>query len=269
MKRKKYLGQNFLNNKNILEQMAAAAELTKRDIVLEVGPGKGTLTEILAVRAKKIIAVEKDADLIPFLKEKFRDFKNVKIVEGDIFNLGITPSIPLILRGTKEEGSPLKVRGAREVMNYKIVANIPYYITSHFLRLFLSETKFRPKVMVLMVQKEVAERIMAKDGKESMLSLSVKVYGKSEFIRKVPRGAFSPPPNVDSAIIKIVITPRPPLTLMGVKAEDILNLARLAFQKKRKMLRQSIGKKIPLPKNYETKRPEDLSPDDWLKILRG
>lgn len=99
MKRKKYLGQNFLNNKNILEQMAAAAELTKRDIVLEVGPGKGTLTEILAVRAKKIIAVEKDADLIPFLKEKFRDFKNVKIVEGDIFNLGITPSIPLILRG--------------------------------------------------------------------------------------------------------------------------------------------------------------------------
>src|SRR3989344_275663 len=215
MKRKKYLGQNFLNNKNILEQMAAAAELTKRDIVLEVGPGKGTLTEILAVRAKKIIAVEKDADLIPFLKEKFRDFKNVKIVEGDIFNLGITPSIPLILRGTKEEGSPLKVRGAREVMNYKIVANIPYYITSHFLRLFLSETKFRPKVMVLMVQKEVAERIMAKDGKESMLSLSVKVYGKSEFIRKVPRGAFSPPPNVDSAIIKITTTPPPPLVKGG------------------------------------------------------
>ena len=250
MKRKKYLGQNFLNNKNILEQMAAAAELTKRDIVLEVGPGKGTLTEILAVRAKKIIAVEKDADLIPFLKEKFRDFKNVKIVEGDI--LTIPP--PLIIK----EGV------------YKIVANIPYYITSHFLRLFLSETKFRPKVMVLMVQKEVAERIMAKDGKESMLSLSVKVYGKSEFVRKVPRGAFSPPPNVDSAIIKITTTPPPLLVKEGAFGiEKILAVARIAFQKKRKMLRQSIGKKIPLPKNYETKRPEELSPDDWLKILRG
>src|SRR3989344_5067319 len=129
VKKKKFLGQNFLSNKNILEVMADAAELTKRDVVLEIGPGLGSLTEILAERAKKVIAVEKDADLIPFLKEKFRDKKNVEIIHGDI--LRITPSFPLILRGTKEEGAHLKVRGVRGVMKYKIVANIPYYITSH------------------------------------------------------------------------------------------------------------------------------------------
>ena len=271
MKQKKFLGQNFLSNKNILGAMARAAEITKCDVVLEAGPGRGSLTEVLAGHAKKVIAVEKDADLIPFLKKKFGDKKNVEIVEGDILN------------------SPLKVRGARGVMNYKIVANIPYYITSHFLRLFLSETKFRPKLMVLMIQKEVAERILARDGNESMLSLSVKAYGKPEFIRKVPRGAFSPPPNVDSVIIKITTfnsplkvrgargvmkgnnpigqSPHPPY-FKGDNMEDILSLARLAFQKKRKMLRQSIGKKIFLPKNYETKRPEELSLKDWAKILR-
>jgi len=290
------LGQNFLSNKNILEVMADAAELTKRDVVLEIGPGLGSLTEILAKRAKKVIAVEKDADLIPLLQEKFRDKKNVEIIHGDI--LRITPSFPLILRGTKEESAPLRVRG---VMKYKIVANIPYYITSCFLRLFLSETKFRSKLMVLMVQKEVAKRICAQDGKESLLSLSVKAYGKPKIIRIVPRGAFTPAPNVDSAIIKIVIAPSFPLISRGTKEsaplnvrgarrvmkgnnplgqsphppyfkgdnmEDILSLARLAFQKKRKMLRQSIGKKIFLPKNYETKRPEELSLKDWAKILR-
>src|SRR3989344_5883147 len=121
-KQKKYLGQHFLKNKKILEEMARAAELSKKDIVLEVGPGLGSLTEILAERAGKIIAVEKDHDLISVLREKFLEHKNVEIIEGDILKL---PS--------------LRRRGLGEV-NYKIVANIPYYITSRFLRLFLSQT---------------------------------------------------------------------------------------------------------------------------------
>ncbi|MDO8522735.1 MAG: 16S rRNA (adenine(1518)-N(6)/adenine(1519)-N(6))-dimethyltransferase RsmA [bacterium] len=250
---KKHLGQHFLNNKKILRLMCDAAELSKKDTVLEAGPGLGTLTEILEQRAKKVIAVEKDRDLIPALKEKFRNYKRVEIVEGDI--LVVDPPL-----------------GGRAAKSYKIVANIPYYITSHFLRKFLGGNPpagGKPKLMVLMIQKEVAKRIVAKDGKESLLSLSVKAYGKPEIIRIVPRGAFSPPPKVDSAIIKIIITPPTPLTLRGAKEEDILNLARLAFQKKRKMLRQSIGKKVNLPPQYETSRPEELSLEDWAKILKN
>src|SRR3990167_10971638 len=135
---KKYLGQHFLKNKKILEEIARLAELSKKDIVLEIGPGHGELTEFLAQAAGKVIAVEKDRELIPFLEEKFKNQKNVKIISGDI----------------------LKIRNLR-VKNYKIVANIPYYITSRFLRTFL-EAKNKPKLMVLMVQYEVAKRICAK-----------------------------------------------------------------------------------------------------------
>ncbi|OGF63189.1 ribosomal RNA small subunit methyltransferase A [Candidatus Giovannonibacteria bacterium RIFCSPHIGHO2_01_FULL_45_33] len=262
MRAKKKLGQHFLSNKNILELMCSAAEITGENTVLEAGPGLGTLTEILAERAKKVIAVEKDRDLIPFLKEKFRNKKNVEIVEGDI--LAVSPPL-----------------GGLTAKSYKIVANIPYYITSHFLRLFLSETKFKPKLMVLMIQKDVAERIMARDGKpacrqgrESLLSLSVKAYGRPEIVKIVPRGAFSPPPKVDSAIIKITpfyspLKVRGARGVMKIDPEKILSLARLAFQKKRKMLRQSIGKKVNLPPQYETSRPEELSLEDWLKILKS
>jgi len=248
------LGQNFLSNKNILEVMADAAELTKRDVVLEIGPGLGSLTEILAERAKKVIAVEKDRDLIPILRTKFADKQNVEIIEGDI--LTINPPL-----------------GGLAAKSYKIVANIPYYITSHFLRLFLSENNppvgGRPKLMVLMIQKEVAERIVAKDGKESLLSLSVKAYGKPEFIRKVPRGAFSPPPNVDSAIIKISDISGNFFTKNKIAEKKFFEILRAAFQKKRKMLRQSVGKKINLPKEFETKRPEELTLKEWLIICRN
>jgi len=262
IEKKKFLGQNFLNNKNILGAMARAAELTKHDVVLEVGPGLGSLTEILAMRAKKVIAVEKDPELVTWNMKHgaLRKTKNVSFIHGDIL---------------KPETWLPQFNASRLMLHtscFKIVANIPYYITSHFLRLFLSETKFRPKLMVLMVQKEVAERILAKNGKESMLSLSVKAYGKPEFIRKVPRGVFSPPPKVDSAIIKIT-TFGSPLKVRGARGvmkidpEKVLSISRLAFQKKRKMLRQSIGKKIQLPKKFQTKRPEELSPEDWELIV--
>ena len=178
---KKHLGQHFLKNKKILEEMARAAELSKKDIVLEVGPGLGSLTEILAARAKKVIAVEKDFDLATQLSKRKTLPKNVKIIHGDILKIS-NSQLPK--------------------SNFKIVANIPYYITSYFLRKFL-EAKNKPDLMVLMIQKEVAERILAKNGKESLLSLSVKAYAKPEIIRYVSRNNFSPPPKVDSAIIKI------------------------------------------------------------------
>src|SRR3989338_439545 len=241
MKRKlllnKRLGQHFLKNKKILEEMARKAEITKNDIVFEVGPGLGSLTEILATREKKVIAVEKDCDLIPILRDKFLNYKNVEIIAGDILQI------------------------FNQFKNYKIVANIPYYITSRFLRLFLSETKFRTKLMVLMVQKEVAERICAKPPRMNLLALSVQLYATPKIIRRVSKGQFSPQPKIDSAIIKLSN-----IGCLTKKPEKILQLARLAFQQKRKMLRHSIGKKVLLPGEYQTKRPEELSLQDWTSL---
>jgi|SRR3989338_8622918 len=239
---KKYLGQHFLKNKKILEEIARLAELSKKDIVLEIGPGHGELTEFLAQAAGKVIAVEKDRELIPFLEEKFKNQKNVKIISGDI----------------------LKIRNLR-VKNYKIVANIPYYITSRFLRTFLEAnppTGGKPKFMVLMVQYEVAKRICAKPPEMNLLALSVQAYGQPKFIRKVSRGNFSPPPEVDSAIIKLSNIQC--LTL----PRKFWELTRRAFQQKRKMLRHSLGTKNKLPEKYQTKRPQELSFKDWAGIYR-
>ncbi len=240
-KPKKFLGQHFLKNKKILEEMARAAELSKNDVVWEVGPGTGTLTEVLVLRAKKVIAVEKDRELIPLLQEKFGGRKNIKIIYGDILKFDMA---------------------ALKLKNYKIVANIPYYITSRFLRLFLSETKFRPKLMVLMVQKEVAERICAKPPRMNLLALSVQAYAEPEIIRRVSKNFFSPPPKVDSAIIKIT------LGHSVSKSEQILALAKLAFQQKRKMLRRSL-KQFKIPQKYQNKRPEELSLKDWADLLQN
>jgi len=243
---KKYLGQHFLKNKKMLAEIFFRSRLSKKparaggDIVLEIGSGHGELTEFLAQAAGKVIAVEKDRELIPFLEEKFKNRKNVKIISGDI----------------------LKIRNLR-VKNYKIVANIPYYITSRFLRTFLEAnppTGGKPKLMVLMVQYEVAKRICAKPPEMNLLALSVQAYAKPQFIRKVSRGNFSPPPEVDSAVIKITLGRPAP------QAEKILKIARRAFQQKRKMLRHSL-KGLDLPAQHQNKRPQELSLEDWKKIL--
>lgn len=241
MKPKKRLGQHFLKNKKILEEIVRAAELSKKDTVLEIGPGHGELTEFLARRAKKVIAIEKDRRLIPLLREKFKPHKNVEIREGDI----------------------LKSKILNLKSEYKIAANIPYYLTSRFLRKFL-EAKNKPKLMVLMVQYEVAKRICAKPPEMNLLALSVQAYAQPKFIRKVSRKYFSPEPKVDSGIIKISPIPADqPARLIRV-----LNLARQAFQQKRKMLRQSL-KNYKLPEKFKTKRPQELSLEEWLKIIHS
>ncbi|MDP3784528.1 MAG: 16S rRNA (adenine(1518)-N(6)/adenine(1519)-N(6))-dimethyltransferase RsmA [bacterium] len=245
MRAKKHLGQHFLQNKKILEEICRAAELSKSDIVVEVGPGRGELTEFLAVGAGKVIAVEKDRELIPFLEEKFRSYKNVKIIQGDILKL--TPYI-------------LKLKPG-----YKIVANLPYYITSRFLRTFL-ERKQRPKLMVLMVQYEVAKRICARPPEMNLLALSVQAYGLPKFIRKVSRGNFSPPPKVDSGVIKISDISDGWFRRNKIKPKKFFGLARRAFQQKRKMLRHSL-KNLDFPKNYLTKRPEELSLEEWINVI--
>ncbi len=237
------LGQHFLTNKTIVADMVRAGNISKKDIVLEVGPGKGVLTEVLAQKAKKVVAIEKDNILVDYLKEKFKDNKNIKIIYGDILKIS---SFPL------------------PISHFKIVANIPYYITSRFLRLFLSKIELRPSLMILMIQREVAERILTRDGKESLLSLSVKVYGKPEIIKIVRKGNFFPQPKVDSAIIKINNVSNKRFIKHKISDKKFFDILRKAFQQKRKMLRRSLGKNIP--EKYQNKRPEELSLKDWFSI---
>jgi 16S rRNA (adenine1518-N6/adenine1519-N6)-dimethyltransferase len=219
MKAKKSLGQNFLNDEDVLEAMLEAAVIAGTDTVLEVGPGKGSLTEKLLKHSFKVVAVEKDDRLIGLLEKHFATAISqgkLILVHGDILTL--SPE-SLIAEGP-----------------YKIVANIPYYITGQFVRKFL-EAKSQPENMVLMVQKEVAERI-ALSKKESLLSLSVKAYGVPSYIATVPKELFSPMPKVDSAILRIDAISKD--FFQDILPENFFALIKAGFAHKRKMLRKNL-----------------------------
>ncbi|MCL4437645.1 16S rRNA (adenine(1518)-N(6)/adenine(1519)-N(6))-dimethyltransferase RsmA [Patescibacteria group bacterium] len=183
---KKHLGQHFLKNKAKLRKIVDALELKRGDVVVEIGPGRGALTFPLAEKCKeldcKIIAIEKDKELASELKEKFKDNKNVEIIEGDA------------LKEIKSQISNLK--------NVKIVGNIPYYITGYLFRI-IGELERKPFLIVLLIQKEVAERVCAKPPKMNLLAASVQFWAEPKIIGYVSRKDFSPAPKVDSAIIKL------------------------------------------------------------------
>lgn len=208
---KKSLGQHFLNSKHVLSQIIEASQVKEGDLVLEIGPGTGVLTRALLEKGAQVVAVEKDRRAIEALKNEEWSMKNVNkgeekkeeretdnqntpknggllsVVEGDILETDIDALL-----------SPFFILHS----SFSIVANIPYYITGAILEKFLEHGP-RPEKMVLLVQKEVAERIVARDGKESVLSMSVKAFGEPKIVAKVPRGAFTPPPTVESAILMI------------------------------------------------------------------
>lgn len=186
MRAKKSLGQNFLNSSSVARDIVTAGSLTEGETVVEIGPGKGFLTRELLKTGAHVVCVEKDDRMIPLLTETFGvELGNgqLEIIHGDI--------VELIEKNT------LKIPSA-----YKVIANIPYYITGFILRAFL-ERAYKPSSMILMVQKEVADRILARDKKESILSLSVKAYGVPRIVKRVPARYFTPAPNVDSAVIAI------------------------------------------------------------------
>ena len=183
LRARKGLGQNFLVDGSILKKIAAAAELTPSDTVIEVGPGLGVLTETLVEQAGKVIAIELDNHLAEILKTHFSGSNKVTVINEDVLKIN-----PADILGKQTE--------------YKVVANLPYYITSAVIRHFL-EASVKPKMMVLMVQKEVAKQITAQPGEMSLLSVSVQLYGKPTMVSKVSARCFYPAPNVDSAILKI------------------------------------------------------------------
>ncbi|OGI83258.1 ribosomal RNA small subunit methyltransferase A, partial [Candidatus Nomurabacteria bacterium RIFCSPHIGHO2_12_FULL_40_77] len=207
MKAKKSLGQNFLKSEPALRKIVEAGEIKPEDIILEIGPGKGALTKKLLEKCRHVIAVEKDYELVSLLKEKFAEqikSSSLVLVHEDILQFNIDEAVltfsnGLAGRGTRETED---LRKSSKLRSYKIIANIPYNITGAILKKFLT-AKNQPTTMVLMVQHEVAKRIMAYDGKESLLSLSVKMYGEPKMVTKVPARYFSPSPKVDSAVIAI------------------------------------------------------------------
>ena len=250
MLQKKSLGQNFLKSKKALSDIVLAGKIQSGETALEAGPGTGALTEHLLAAGARVTAVEKDRRLIPLLKEKFfADIvsKKLTLIEGDILE------IPISSLGLSK---------------YKVIANIPYYITGQFLRNFLgSETQ--PSDMVLLVQKEVAERIVARDGKESILSISVKAYGTPRYVETVKAGSFSPAPNVDSAILSIENISKKNFSDFSEK--KFFTILKAGFAHKRKLLSGNTGipeevlAKLGIPSKA---RAENLRLDDWKKLAK-
>ncbi|MDO8183598.1 MAG: 16S rRNA (adenine(1518)-N(6)/adenine(1519)-N(6))-dimethyltransferase RsmA [bacterium] len=253
VKAKKSLGQNWLKNEQIVGEIVKAAKIKKGEKVLEVGPGQGVLTRALLDAGAQIVAVEKDDRLIDDLKQKFNlELANdrLEIIHHDILKFD-----PILINH-----------------QYKVVANLPYYITGEFIKKFLT-TPNQPSLMVLMLQKEVAERIVARDGhrpggagKESVLSLSVKAYGTPKYVRTVARGNFIPAPKVDSAILLIENISKKLFRQNKVSETEFFTIIKKGFSSKRKQLKNNLKLESKLLAKYGQQRAEDLSLADWIKI---
>ena len=214
----KSLGQNFLQDDAALRKIISVSQIAPSDTILEIGPGLGSLTRYLAITAKDVIAVELDDSLLPILSSVLKEFKNARVIQGDILKI---PVADLIKSNT-----------------YRVVANIPYYITSAIIR-HLLESQPKPKSIVLTVQKEVAQRICAKPGDMSLLALSVQVFGQPEIVADISSEAFFPAPNVDSSVIRIKIFSEP--AIPAPQLDSFFRLAKAGFSQKRKTLRNSLS----------------------------
>ncbi len=280
-KAKKSLGQNFLKSVGALQSIIKAGNITPNDTILEIGPGRGALTRKLLDTGATVVAIEKDRELIPILGELFAtEIKKKKLIliEGDILSSMPKPSS----QANFTEACPAPPLSKLLVSSgfgntnysYKVIANIPYYITGEIIRLFL-ETEHQPEIIVFMVQKEVAERIVCRDGKESVLSLSVKAYGTPKYIATVPRGAFTPSPKVDSAIVQIVLDKK---QFMNKKQEEaFFKIVKIAFSAKRKKAFSNIlpiTEKTRLEKIFtqlgldQNIRPERITLDQWIYLSK-
>jgi 16S rRNA (adenine1518-N6/adenine1519-N6)-dimethyltransferase len=251
----KGLGQNFLEDNTALRKIAALADLSPEDAVLEIGPGLGSLTRYLALTAGRVTAVELDASLFPVLRAVLAPYPNVRLVQGDILAL-----------------SPVELMPAG---GYVVVANLPYYITSAAIRHLLSADP-RPRRLVLTVQSEVAARICAAPGDMSLLALSVQVYGRPEIAAHIPAQAFYPAPKVDSAVVRLEVYPQP--VIPAEKLERFFRLAKAGFSQKRKTLRNALSGGLAIPAGEAQallaaagidpqRRAETLSLEEWGKLV--
>lgn len=256
-KAKKRLGQNFLVDETILARIVAAGDVGPEDTILEIGPGAGSLTRHLARAARRVIAVELDAHLIPILHQALAPYDNVEIIQGDFLRL---PASVLALPPS-----------------FKVIANIPYYITAPILRRLL-EAEPRPMLVVLTVQHEVAERICAAPGAMSLLAVSVQFYGQPAIVTRIPAGAFHPAPEVASAVVCIVPHERPPVDMASAKR--FFEVVKAGFSQKRKQLRNALaaglgitakeaGEALLAAGVEPQRRAETLALEEWARIERS
>lgn len=253
---KKSLGQNFLHDPGLLEKIVATAELTPADAVLEIGPGTGALTERLAAAAGRIVAVETDTRLRPVLAERLASWPHVAVVYADI----LTVDVPALMGPGP----------------YSVVANLPYYITSAILR-HLLEAPRRPRRLVLTVQQEVAERIMAAPGDLSLLAVSVQFFGQPRVVARIKPAAFWPRPDVDSAVLRVDIYDRPPVDVPDERA--FFRVVRAGFGQKRKQLHNALSAGLGLDSAAAAalltragidarRRAETLTLAEWAALAR-
>ena len=286
---KKALGQNFLKSQSALKQIIEAGDLKKGEIVLEIGPGKGALTEKILETGAILFAIEKDRELIAFLEEKFQKYienKSFFLIEGDVLELNIKEILKnVVSKSIAQAGEPsiairqqANMRGFRNnifqdnsqknTFNiYKIIANIPYNITGAILKKFLTEEN-SPERMVLMVQNEVAKRIVANNEPESILSISVKAYGKPKIITKVPARYFSPAPKVDSAVILIKDINKDLFKENKISEDKFWQIVKTGFAHKRKKLSSNLKNLIKLDEKYTNSRAEELEIKDWIELTK-
>ncbi len=255
LKPNKRMGQNFLISQKALNKIIETADLSKKDIVLEIGPGLGILTQKLTKKTKKVIAVEKDKKIIEALKDIVKNYNNIKIIEGDILKMQ-------------------KAGWWNNLKKYKVVANIPYYLTSPLIRSLL-ERENQPEEIILLVQKEVAKRICAKPPKMNLLALSVQFYSQPKIIGYVSKKSFWPQPKVDSAIIKIGQINKP----KDIAIEKFFQIAKIGFSGPRKQLVNNLSKglkrkreeidKILIECGLDAKiRPGNLSVFNWINLTK-
>ncbi len=260
---KKGLGQNFLTDSNHLRKIIAAAELTPADTVLEIGPGLGALTAPLAETARAVVAVEVDADMVRVLHAEI-SAPNFRLVQADI--LAVSPAA--VLAAQLPYFSPGD--------DYVVVANVPYYITSGIIR-HLLESEHPPRRTVLTIQKEVAQRITAGPGKMSVLAVSVQFYGAPTLRHIIPADAFSPPPKVDSAVLRIDRHPSPPVPVDDPRR--FFRVVKAGFSQKRKQLKNSLSAGLHRPQSEivpllesvgidPRRRAETLSLAEWASLTK-
>ncbi len=257
MKPKKSLGQNFLHDPSVVKKIIQSSGLQSDTVVLEVGPGKGIMTRELASFCQKVIAIEIDQNLVDLLKNKFKNRPHVEIISGDILKINLPELV-------------------KTYSAYQVVANLPYYITSAIIRLFL-ESPVPPTEMILMVQKEVAERIAAGTGDMSLLSVSAQYYAKVEILFEVSREAFSPVPEVDSAVIRIFNIRS--YSESETERKQFFATVRAGFSAKRKTLCNNLANSFYMEKRLVEEnikkaginpnaRAQELGIEEWKRLAK-
>jgi 16S rRNA (adenine1518-N6/adenine1519-N6)-dimethyltransferase len=258
---RKSLGQNFLIDEHALAQIVAKAGITRDDVVLEIGPGLGSLTRHLAEAARHVIAVEIDQSLLPPLQAVIAEYPNVSIVHGDILQIDPTAVLSHYL--------------TNEPPRYKVVANIPYYITSAIIR-HLLEAPIKPSTIVLTVQQEVAQRIVAQPDDMNLLAVSVQFYGTPRIVQHIEATAFYPAPEVDSAVVRIDVPVKPPITVTD--ADAFFRVVKAGFGQKRKQLHNALRAGLSLQGEQieqalkaaqidPRRRAETLTLEEWRDIV--